>query len=203
MRCTRAGGNIDFEFQVNCARRVNADVLPPALAADLRRIKMTTYNDSRSTDDWRRLRFHSIEDCVAEVRRIVAADQEGQLRTTGNWTPGQAMAHVASWIEYAYEGFPIGRPPYFVRWILRLRLKKMLDAGMPRGVRIPGVKSGTTGIDDMETADAANRLLAALDRLGSSESAKYENPAFGHMSQEERIKLNLRHAELHLGYLSY
>jgi hypothetical protein len=110
------------------------------------------------------------------------------------------MAHVASWIEYAYEGFPIGRPPYFVRWILRLRLKKMLDAGMPRGVRIPGVKSGTTGIDDMETADAANRLLAALDRLGSSESAKYDNPAFGHMSQEERIKLNLRHAELHLGH---
>ena len=178
-------------------------VPPPTLAANSRRIKMTTRKDSRSTDDWRRLRFNSIEDCVAEVRRIVAADQEGQLRATGNWTPGQAMAHVASWIEYAYEGFPIRRPPFFIRWMLRLRLKKMLDAGMPRGVRIPGVKSGTTGIDDMETVDAANRLLAALDRLGTSENATYDSPAFGPMSQEDRIKLNLRHAELHLGYLSY
>ena len=164
---------------------------------------MTTQSDTRRTGDWRRLRFNSIEDCVAEVRRIVAADQEGKLRATGNWTPGQVMAHVAAWIEYAYEGFPIRRPPFFVRWILRLRLKKMLDDGMPRGVRIPSVKNGTTGMDDMDTANAASRLLAALDRLGSSENAEYDSPAFGHMSQEDRIKLNLRHAELHLGYLSY
>lgn len=164
---------------------------------------MTHKIDSRSTADWRKLRFHSIEDCVAEVHRIMEADQAGQLRTTGNWTPGQVMAHVASWIEYAYDGFPIRRPPFFVRWILRLRLKKMLEEGMPRGVRIPGVKNGTTGADNMDTVDAANRLLAALRRLGSSEEAKYNSPAFGQLSHEERIKLNLRHAELHLGYLSY
>lgn len=164
---------------------------------------MTTPNDPRRTDAWRRLRFHSIEDCAAEVRRIAAADQAGVLRAHGAWTPGQVMAHVASWIEYAYEGFPIGRPPFFVRWMLRLRLRTMLDAGMPRGVRIPGVSDGTTGIDDMETAAAADRLLAALERLHSSEHAPHDSPAFGPMSHEDRIKVNLRHAELHLGYLSY
>jgi hypothetical protein len=152
---------------------------------------------------WRRLRFDSIEDCVAEVQRVVTADREGRLRTIGNWTAGQVMAHIASWIEYAYEGFPVARPPFFVRWMLRLRLKKILANGMPRGVRIPGLKDGTTGIDSMETAEAASRLLAALNRLGSSEKAGYDSPAFGPLSPEDRIRLNLRHAELHLGYLLY
>ena len=146
------------------------------------RIQMNNRIDTRNTADWRKLRFNSIEDCVAEVRRIMAADQKGRLGTSGNWTPGQAMAHVASWIEYAYEGFPVRRPPFFVRWILRLRLKKMLDNGMSRGVQIPGIKNGTVGMDDMETLDAANRLLAALTRLESSDEAKYDSPAFGPMS---------------------
>jgi hypothetical protein len=113
------------------------------------------------------------------------------------------LAHIAAWIDYAYEGFPIAPPPFFVRWILRLRLKKMLRQGMPRGVRIPGVQGGTTGMDAMETRDAAERLLASLARLGSSEEARHDSPAFGPLSHEDRIELNLRHAELHLGYLSY
>jgi len=66
----------------------------------------------------RKLRFSSIEDCVEEVRRIADADTAGSLEATGSWTPGQVMAHVAAWIEYGYEGFPIGPPPFFVRWIL-------------------------------------------------------------------------------------
>ncbi len=164
---------------------------------------MTSSDDTTSAGEWRKLRFESIDDCVAEVHRIVAADEEGRLRTVGNWSPGQTMAHVASWIEYAYEGFPIRRPPFFVRWILRLRLKKMLNEGMPRAVRIPGVPEGTTGMDDMETPAAADRLLTALERLASPEPAPHDSPAFGRMPHEDRIKLNLRHAELHLGYLSY
>lgn len=159
--------------------------------------------DTRKSAEWRELRFNCIDDCAAEVKRLLAADRDGRLRATGNWTAGQTMAHIASWIEYAYEGFPISRPPFFVRWILRLRLKKMLDDGMPRGVRIPSVKDGTVGMDEMDTPDAAERLLAALTRLGSSEETEHDSPAFGAMSHEDRIRLNLRHAELHLGYLSY
>jgi hypothetical protein len=65
------------------------------------------------------------------------------------------------------------------------------------------VEGGTTGIDDMESQAAAQRLLAALTRLKSPELAPHASPAFGPMSHEDRIRLNLRHAELHLGHLSY
>lgn len=159
--------------------------------------------DTRTAAGYRELHFTSLDDCVAEVRRIQAAAADGKLHTSGNWTPGQIMAHVASWIEYGYEGFPIAPPPFFVRWILRFRLKSMLRKGMPRGVRIPGLKDGTVGMDDMETSAAADRLLTALQRLASDREPPFDSPAFGKMSHDDRIQLNLRHAELHLGYLAY
>jgi hypothetical protein len=163
---------------------------------------MDSQKNTRKVAEYRELRFDSIDDCVAEVRRILAADEKGELRVSGNWTPGQIMAHVAAWIEYGYEGYPIGPPPFFVRWILRLRLRKILSAGMPRGVRIPGVKDGTVGMDNMATPEAGERLLNALKRLQDRQEAKFDSPAFGAMSYDDRIQLNLRHAELHLGYFS-
>ncbi len=164
---------------------------------------MNAQVDTRTVPDYRVLRFNSVDDCVTEVQRIRAADQDGTLRAMGNWTPGQILAHVASWIEYGYDGFPIKPPPFFVRWLLRLRLRKMLEGGMPRGVRIPRVEGGTTGMDDIQVSQGAERLLHALERLKAGEEAKFDSPAFGPMSHEDRIKLNLRHAELHMGYLAY
>lgn len=159
--------------------------------------------DTRITSNHRTLHFNSIEDCVEEVQRIATAGQQGTLSTTGNWTPGQIMAHVAAWIEYGYNGYPIGKPPFFIRWILRLGLKKTLQKGMSRGVKIPGLPEGTVGIENMETSKAVERLLAALEKLRSPEGALFDSPGFGPMSHEDRIRLNLRHAELHLGYLRY
>lgn len=163
---------------------------------------MTTKQNTK-TVSWRKLRFHSVTECKDEVLRIVKADQEGRLSATGNWTPGQILSHLAAWIEYAYDGYPVNPPPFFIRWILKLRLKKMLDVGMPRGIFIPGIAGGTTGMDLIPTQQSADRLLTALDKLASPTPAKFDSPAFGPLSHEDRIKLNLRHAELHLGYLKY
>jgi hypothetical protein len=152
---------------------------------------------------WRNLRFDSIQECIDEVNRIAQAQEQGTLRATGSWSPGQVLSHVAAWIEYGYTGYPINPPPFFIRWLLRMRLRKILDKGMTKGVRIPGIQGGTTGVDDMQTGQAAIRLIEALGRLASSETVPYDSPAFGEMSHEDRIKLNLRHAELHLGFLQY
>ena len=159
--------------------------------------------NSPTRDNFRKLRFESIDDCIAEVHSILQAEQQGQLRTSGNWTAGQNLAHLAAWINYAYDGFPIGPPPFFIRWFLRLGLRSMLEKGMSRGVKIPGVPGGTTGMEEIATAEAGQRFLKALDRLRSDEQPRYDSPAFGKLSDEDRVKLNLRHAELHLGNLYY
>ncbi len=134
---------------------------------------------------------------------MLDADRDGRLRAHGNWTPGEILSHVAAWIDYAYDGFPIARPPLLIRWMLRLGLPRTLASGMTRGVRIPGIEGGTTGQERIDTQLAGDRLLAALRRLESPEPPRHESPAFGPLSNADRVRLNLRHAELHLGYLTY
>lgn len=90
--------------------------------------------DTKRQTDRRTLNFPTIDAVLADVDRIVAADRAGTLRCTGNWSAGQAMGHVAAWINYAYDGFPLGPPPFFIRWILRLMKKKILSSGMQAGV---------------------------------------------------------------------
>jgi hypothetical protein len=149
----------------------------------------------------RKLRFNNIDELLAEVERIVGSERSGQLRRTGNWTVGQIFGHLATWISYGYEGYPFRPPPWFIRWILRLKVKKYLREGMPAGVRIPGVAAGTFGIEPLTTDEGADFLRRALARLKKGEPCKYDSPAFGPMRHPDRIALNLRHAELHLGFL--
>ena len=151
----------------------------------------------------RKVRLPDLNALSAEVDRIVAADQAGRLKTLGNWTAGQNLAHLAAWIEYGNVGYPISPPPWPISFILRTFMKRRyLRHGMMSGVKIPGVKDGTVGQDAMTTIDAAERLKRAIVRL-RSEPARYPSPAFGPMPEEERVLLNLRHAEHHLGFLTY
>lgn len=151
---------------------------------------------------YRKLRFNSIAEVNRELDNIAELNRTGRLLTSGKWTPGQIMAHLAAWIEYGYDGYPLKSPPWFIRWFLRLRLPKMLESGMPRGVKIPGIPGGTVGADDMPTDAGIARLRKAFKRLDDREEALHDSPAFGKMSHDDRIRLNLRHAELHLGHLN-
>ncbi len=151
----------------------------------------------------RQLRFHKLGDLAAELARIEQAEQAGELSAVGNWTPGQILGHVAAWIHYGWDGFPVQAPPWFVRWYLRWQLPKMLDKGMPSGVRIPGVEGGTTGIEPVEFGEGMSELRRGIERLEGGDPPTHHSPAFGEMSLEDRIQLNLRHAELHLSFLRY
>jgi len=150
----------------------------------------------------RDLHFATIDDCISDVHKIMAADLEGRHSPLGNWSPGQILSHVAAWIDYGYEGFPVKALPWPVRLIMRkLKLPKMLAHGMEPGVKIPGVAGGTTGADDVPVSEAGPRLIAALRRLASDEPAKFPSPAFGELSNEDRRRLMVRHAEMHMSFL--
>jgi hypothetical protein len=150
----------------------------------------------------RRLRFESLAELGAEIDRIVQAEQAGRLRRAGNWTTGQIFGHLAAWINYAYEGYPL-KVPFFIRWILRFKVRQYLRDGMPAGRRIPNVAAGTYGVKPLGTREGEEKLRAALARLACDEPPRFDSPAFGRLSNDDRIALNLRHAELHLGFLEY
>lgn len=149
--------------------------------------------------DHRHLRFDDLEMLLGEIDRIVAAERAGRLRRSGNWTTGQTFGHLAAWIEYGYEGYPF-RTPWYIRVVIRMMMLRYLTKGMPAGLRIPATPGGTYGTEVMSTEEGERRLKAALERL-RREPARFDSPSIGRLSEHQRQQLNLRHAELHLGFL--
>ena len=150
----------------------------------------------------RQLRFETIDDALTDAGRLAAAEREGRLQRLGNWTLGQALGHLASWANFALDGYPDSiRPPLPVRMILRLMKNRVLTKGMMPGTRIGRLPGGTVGLEVLSTEDGLARFRAAMDRL-RREPPTIVNPVFGPLTHEQWIQLNLRHAELHLSFLS-
>jgi hypothetical protein len=147
----------------------------------------------------RTLRFESIDQVMSEVDRLAEAERAGRLRRLGNWALGQTLAHLAAWAEYGYTGSPL-KVPFFIKWILRLRKRKFLYGPMRAGVKIPGVEGGTLATDPVPLDEGLGRFRRVIERL-NAEAPTAPSPVFGPLTHEESIALNLRHVELHLGFL--
>jgi hypothetical protein len=145
------------------------------------------------------LRFESIDQLMAEVDRLVEAERAGLLRRAGNWMLGQTLNHLAVWAGYSYTGVPL-KLPFYIRWFLRLRKRKILYGAMRPGVRVPGVEGGTLATEPVPVDEALERLRRVMNRL-KAEPPTIPDTRFGWLTHDEAVAINLRHAELHLGFL--
>jgi hypothetical protein len=116
----------------------------------------------------------------------------------GNWTLGQSFGHLAAWINYAFDGYPI-KIPWFVRLIAPLIKKRFINSPMRAGSRIPRVNEGTFGLVPLSTYDGLEAFKNACARLKGTAPSQ-PNPLLGKLTHEEWIAMNLRHAELHLSF---
>jgi uncharacterized protein DUF1569 len=155
--------------------------------------------DTSKVAERRHLHFNSIDEVLAEVDRLVEAERAGRLKHVGNWTLGQTLGHLARWAEYGYTSCPLN-PPFFIRWILRMRKNSFLYKPMRAGVRIPRVPNGTLATDPMPLDEALPRYRKVMERV-KTEPPTFPSPALGKLTHDESIALNLRHAELHLGFM--
>lgn len=158
--------------------------------------------DTKTVHDRRPLRFHSLAEVRSDLAILEAGFVAGTLRSSGNWTPGQNLAHVANWIAYAYDGYPtsLGKPPFLIKFIMKLMKNKYLYGKLPVGVKIPKVPGGTVGADDLPFDRSLAMLRSQLDRL-ELKPPSTPNPIFGELSHKEWQTLHARHAELHLSFL--
>lgn len=83
----------------------------------------------------RKLRFETVDDALREAQRLAEAEREGRLARAGNWTLGQTLGHLATWV-FAFGYSPAVRAPLPVRLILRLMRNRVLNHGMMTGVKI-------------------------------------------------------------------
>lgn len=157
--------------------------------------------DTAKVTGRRQIRFASIPDLAVEIDRIVAAEKAGRLGRVGNWTAGQIFGHLAKWIEMSYQGFPF-RVPGLVRFFIGFSRNKILRDGFKPGTHLPKKTLDKVGAyQDMPVEEGALRLKRALARLKAGEIPPHESPAFGKLSLQEWVQLQLRHAELHLSFL--
>ena len=158
--------------------------------------------NTKAVQDRRSLSFSSPNDIRADLTLLEAGAASGTIRHTGNWTPGQIFTHLAAFINYGYDGYPskIANPPWLLRTLGKMLKTRTLAKKGSAGMRIPGVKEGTFGAEDVATAEGLTRLRAALSRLDAAPPSK-PNPLFGPLTFDEWKQLHTRHAELHLSFV--
>lgn len=140
----------------------------------------------------RKLRFETWAEVLADAERLA----DGPVVALGKWTPGQIFLHLARGLDLAIDGAP--PRPWYVRFVGRWFLKRrFLTATMSPGWKPPAA-SLTPGDTSPEAGLRALRsAIARYERV----AARRPHPIFGALSAAEWNALQLRHAELHLGFL--
>jgi hypothetical protein len=162
---------------------------------------VTNTTSGAAPPERRRLRFETIDEALSEADRLATADRDGRLDRAGTWTLGQTLGHLATWADFAFDGYPESiRAPLPIRLILRVARGRILSKGMTPGVRIRGIPGGTLGLEPLDAGEGLRRYRAALERFRHASPTR-ANPIFGPLTPDQWIQLNLRHAELHLSFL--
>jgi hypothetical protein len=161
---------------------------------------MTATADTLTKKPGRRpIRFETIDQALAEGRRIAQLEADGAASYAGNWTCGQILNHLGAWAEFAYTPSPLKVP-----WLLKLFVKplrsRLLNKGLPAGGRVPKVPGGTLETERVSAAEGLARFEKAFARL-KTDPPTQPSPLFGTMTHDEYIKLHLRHAELHMSFV--
>ena len=148
----------------------------------------------------RKLKFKNLDEMMAEVRSL----HENGYISNGNWTLGQVCGHLANWMRYPIDGFPV--PPIPLRlmfWVM----KHTVAPGMKRKILAEGFKGGTPtapeSVPSQEFSDleGIDQLQRIVDRTRSFEGDLLPSPLFGEMDEESHVTVTLLHAEHHLGYM--
>jgi len=124
------------------------------------------------------------------------------VRALGNWTIGQALNHLAAWIEFSYRGYPpeLVLPEEVKVQACAAKARIMRDPMRP-GERLPisGADAGTLATEVVPTDVGLARLESAVALLRTGEPT-HADPAFGRLSAHDLTEMTLRHAELHLSF---
>jgi hypothetical protein len=151
---------------------------------------------SIATASRRPVRYNSFDDVLADAERAV----QGKAETTGNWSLGRILEHLAIANEKSIDGFGF-QAPLPVRMVAGTFLKKrILKQGLKPGFQLPKRGAQVLVPDEIDADAALDHLRRSVQRL-KSESKRSPHPFLGRMALDESNCLNLRHAELHMSFV--
>ena len=115
--------------------------------------------DTRKVNGRRIVDYKSFDELLADADRMGA----GNVKTLGNWSPGQIFQHLA----IAYNGSIDGLPksfPLFIRVMGRMFKKKLISGAMPPGLKLPAKFALRVMPDPTSTEQGLANLHAAVSR---------------------------------------
>jgi hypothetical protein len=144
----------------------------------------------------RELRFASLDEAVAEVRRL----QEAGYRRHGEWTLAQVCRHLCLVQDPAITGYPVWMAlfaplrPLMRRWLL----PRLLSGNSPRGIPTAAVFVPTGDVlDEVET----RKFEESVRRLQAHRGRFAPHPGFGRLDRETFEAIHAAHAAHHLRFL--
>jgi hypothetical protein len=150
---------------------------------------------STATAPCRKVRYESFEQIVSDAERAVREKSQ----TTGNWSLGRILEHLAIANDKTIDGFGF-RAPLPIRMIGPLFKKRLLKRGLTPGFQLSKQASAALVPNETDAEAALDHLRKSFIRL-HSESNREPHPFLGRLSIDESNRLCLRHAELHMSFV--
>lgn len=152
-------------------------------------------SDEQGAERRRALRFKQLTDLLEDAEQMAS----GAIRTSGSWSAGRIIHHVADGIHISIDAGPTGGgdPP---SEDAQRRKAMVLARGLPEGVPQPAAIAERMAEDDVPIEDALGHLRAALMRL-DEETMNAAHPVLGPLTPEEWVQFHCRHGELHFSFM--
>ncbi|HTM53211.1 MAG TPA: DUF1569 domain-containing protein [Pirellulales bacterium] len=150
--------------------------------------------DTKRVTGRRQLKFSCYDDILKDVHNLACRPS----RQLGNWSLGEICEHLSRAMNMAIDGSSI-KAPWYIRVAAPLIKRRFLSRPMNPGFQLP--RSAVQLMPNCkETQQGIAALERAIERL-KTEKERKPHFVFGHFTREEWDQLQLRHSEMHLGFI--
>ena len=145
----------------------------------------------------RNIRFHSIEEAVADAERLAA----GAVETTGHYSFGQILDHLARAMDTITGELVPPQVPLPLRLAASLIRRPLIATSLRPGFKLPPkAQSMLWSSEPVDVATGLRNWKASIERYQRTEPL-LPHPVFGKMSREMHNQVQCRHCELHLSFV--
>jgi hypothetical protein len=161
--------------------------------------------DTRRVPNRRDVRLQTLDDLASEIDRIVVAAGLGKLNPLGNWSAAQIFWHLGKLIELSFDGFSWRYqrgPVWLTKLLRRISWRLLIRMAFRAGFQNPPEAVVLEPDPALDFNVALAYLCQQLGRIRSGERMTQEASVEGPYTHEQWIYIHLRHAELHLSFLT-
>lgn len=143
------------------------------------------------------LHFNSMNEVIARVEELAS----GEVETTGRYSFGQILEHLARAMDVVTGKSPPPPAPWAMRLLGPLVRRKLLSGPMKAGFKLPSqTQSFLWPTEEVDVATGLDHFREAFATFMSKE-AFARHPFFGNMTKDQNHQLQCRHCELHLSFV--